>query len=81
MSENQDEMRKIIKESVQETLFGLGFDISDMREMQKDLLHLRKIRTGSEELSKKTRATILGVTVTSAIYVGWEVFKRAIKGQ
>ncbi|MCH2038281.1 MAG: hypothetical protein MK137_06795 [Rickettsiales bacterium] len=73
-----DDQNIIIRQAVKETMIGLGFDTDDPREMQKDLLHLRKIRKGSEELSRKAKTTMIAIAVSSGAYIFWEALKRAI---
>ena len=68
----------IIRQAVKETLIGLGFDTLDPREMQQDLLHLRKIRKGSEELSRKAKTTMIAIAVSSGAYIVWEALKKAL---
>lgn len=75
-----DDMNVIIRQAVRETLNGLGFDTIEPREMQQDLLHLRKIRKGSEELSRKAKTTMIAIAVSSSAYIAWEAFKKAIIG-
>ena len=59
------EIRKIVKEAVSETLSGLGFTTSEPHELQADLLHIRRLRTGSEYISRKMKAGIAwGMVVT-----------------
>lgn len=73
-----DDIRTIIRNSVKETLVGLGFDAEYPREMQQDLSYLRKIRKGSEELSKKAKASLIAILVSSIAYILWEAFKRVM---
>ena len=79
--DNNEEISLIIKKSVKETLTGLGFDVREPREMQQDLLHLRKIRKGSEEISKKAKATMIALVVSTGTYMLWESIKKSIIGE
>lgn len=71
--------RKIIHEAVQETLRGLGFNVEHPQEIQEDLLYLRKMRKGGEELSRLIKKTVVTVTIPGLLYLAWEVLKQAMK--
>lgn len=59
------EIRRIVKEAVSETLSGLGFTTAEPHELQADLLHIRRLRTGSEYISRKIKVGVSwGVVVT-----------------
>lgn len=70
--------RKIVHEAVNATLLGLGFNVEDPHETQADLLYLRKMRKGGEEISRLIKKSIITVTIPSFLYVIWEVFKQAV---
>lgn len=60
------ELRRIVCEAVHETLSGLGFTTSEPHELQADLLHIRRLRTGSEYISRKMKAGLIwGAIVTT----------------
>lgn len=77
MTNNKD-IKNIVKETVGETLSGLGFSSSDPNEIQADLIYLRKMRTGSEEMSKLIKKCIITVTIPSFLYIVWEALKKAL---
>ncbi len=60
-----NEIRIIVKEAVSETLSGLGFTTSEPHELQADLLHIRRLRTGSEYISRKVRAGVAWGVIVS----------------
>ncbi|MCD6035206.1 MAG: hypothetical protein K0R63_947 [Rickettsiales bacterium] len=72
-------LQKIIKEVVFETLSSLGFTPYDPQETQKDMIYVRKLREGSEEIGGKIRTTLVTVCITSGLYLVWEAFKNAIR--
>lgn len=61
----EKEIRRIVREAVCETLSGLGFTTSEPHELQADLLHIRRIRTGSEYISRKVKAGIAWGVIVS----------------
>ena len=60
-----NEIRHIVKEAVSETLSGLGFTTSEPHELQADLLHIRRLRTGSEYISRKVKAGVVWGMIVS----------------
>ena len=77
----EEEIRKIIKETVAETLSGLGFNTKDIHETQADMAYLHTLRRNSEEVRSKIKTTIITVLVPTMIYVAWETFKSKIIGE
>ncbi len=66
----EKDIRRIVKEAVSETLCGLGFTTSEPHELQADLLHIRRLRTGSEYISRKVKASFVWsaiITLCSSI--------------
>lgn len=77
MQKNSD-IKKIVQQAVRETLTGLGFNANDPTEIQADLLYLRKMRRGSEEMSRLAKRCIITVTIPAFLYMAWEVIKRSL---
>lgn len=73
-----EEIHKIVKEAVRETLAGLGFDMGDIHKAQADLVFLRELRTGSEDLKKRVKNTIITVCIPAILYLIWESIKNNI---
>jgi hypothetical protein len=67
----REEIKQIVHASVLETLGHLGFTVDDPYAIQKDMIHLRRARTGQEEIAKWVMRTAIGVFVTSALYLLW----------
>lgn len=75
----ENEIKKVVKEAVHETLCGLGVTASEPHEVQADFAYIRNMRKGSEYLSKRIKLTAVGVVVPSFLYLFWEVVKQAIR--
>ncbi len=65
----RDDMKKMVKETVHETLVSMGMDVDDPLEMQKDFQFNRRWRESSEKATSLTLKIILTTLVTGAI--GW----------
>lgn len=74
----EEELKKIIKETVRETFAALGFNTDEPQEMQADLFHLRKMRKGSEFLTMRIKASFIAVAVSSFLYFVWEALKDSL---
>ena len=74
----REEIKQIVHASVLETLGHLGFTIDDPHAIQKDMIHLRRARTGQEELAKWIQRTAVGVCVTALLYLLWDALSHAL---
>ena len=79
MNKNEQEIKKIVREAVHETLNGLGISVNKPHEMQADFIYIRKMRKGSEMISQKIKASIITVTIPTVIYIAWESLKESLK--
>ena len=68
----------LIRETVEETLAGLGFDTSNPVQTQADLFYLRKLRHGSEEARCIISRSVLTLVVTSLLYMVWEGVRKKL---
>ncbi|MDB2415361.1 hypothetical protein N9W34_06280 [Rickettsiales bacterium] len=75
MSLQEEDLRKIVRETVHETLIGLGMGAQEPQELQSDFIYIRKIRKGSEDIARKVRASIITVTIPTFLYLLWETIK------
>lgn len=67
----EEEMEQIAALVVKKLFFVFGIDPSDpqeVRELQADLIFLRKDRIGQEEMRKWIKRSAIGVAVTSIMY-------------
>lgn len=63
----RDELRELIGEAVDETLVKLGIEAEDHKEMQADMLFLRKLRKTHETVQGRALITLVGTLVTGTI--------------
>jgi hypothetical protein len=62
-----DELRKVMRETVHETLLTVGVQSSDPIEMQKDFQHLRDWRTSTEAVKRKGLMTLMTIAFAGVI--------------
>ncbi|MCX5581502.1 hypothetical protein [Kaistia terrae] len=67
MTRTDDEIRAIVKASVEETLLALGIDTDEPLEAQKDFQHLRAWRTSSETVKRQGLMTAVGILITGLL--------------
>jgi hypothetical protein len=82
---SEGDIRRIVRETVRETLTMLGLDVSSPRgviETQADHAYLRKSRKGAELVGQWSKRALVGAGIGAALYLLWEGFKAAtrIKG-
>lgn len=79
MTAEEERLRMIIREAVTETLSGLGFDVKNQNETQADILYLRKIRKGSEEVARVARSSAITVSLSTMLYLLWQAVKEGVR--
>jgi hypothetical protein len=75
---NEDEIRKVVKHTVHETLTTLGVDVSSpeaILAMQADHAYLRRAREGADEVAKWVKRAAIGVGTTGGLWALWEGIK------
>lgn len=77
--QTDDRIRHIVRDTVEETLRGLGLSPQDPQEMQADLIYLHKLRKGTEDMSTMIRRSIITVTIPSVVYFLWQAFRSAVR--
>lgn len=75
----EDDVKNIVKESVNQTLVSLGFTVDDPAEMQQDMHHLRKIRKGSADINIYVRRCAIWAVICTGAYIGLEGAKAYLK--
>lgn len=65
----------LVRETVHETLTGLGFDLRDPTGIQADVAYLRKARRGSEQVANIAKRTCIGVVCSGGLWAMWEGIK------
>lgn len=69
------DIRKIIDETVNQTLTKLGVDIDDPLEFQKDMQHLRAWRESVSTVKRQSLITAVGVITASILGLIWMALK------
>jgi hypothetical protein len=71
------EVKRIVAETVQQTLLALGVDTEDPVALQKDMAALRAWRESMDTVKRQSLLTAIGVVTAGALGLLW----LAIKGQ
>ncbi len=69
MTEN--EIRRIVAETVDQTLTRLGVDTENPLEFQRDLQHLREWRTSVAQIKQQGFIAAVGVIIMGALGLMW----------
>jgi len=76
---DDDKVREIVRETVKVTLnelfMGLGVDVEDPTEVQKDFAFIRNWRENSQALKQHGILTAIGVVVVGALALMWNALK------
>lgn len=67
----ETEIKKIVAETVVETLIRLGVDASNPIEVQKDFQHLRAWRNSSDTVKRQGILTAVGVLTVGILGLIW----------
>lgn len=79
LSAHEALLKKIVRESVHETLASLGFTPHDPHAMQADMLYLRKARKGSDELMRVVKSSTIALALSGIAYALFEGIKLSLK--
>lgn len=79
MGNDEALMRKVVSETVRETLMQVGFDMQQPHQLQADMHYLRKLRHGSEDIAQVIRRSLLTVTVSTLLFLLWEAVKMMVQ--
>lgn len=74
----EEKIRSIVHEAVKETLRGIGFNVDHPNEIQADLIYLNNIRTGSEEISRLVKKSVIAACIPAFLYILWEAIRHAL---
>jgi len=74
-----DDIKRIVEQSVEETLRNLGFTTDAPHDIQADQIYLRKARQGSDEVAKWAKRSVLGTAFTAAAFALWVGIKQLIQ--
>lgn len=72
---NEAEVKRIVAETVTQTLLTLGVDTNDPVELQKDLAHLRAWRESMETVRRQSLITAIGVITAGGLGLIWLAIK------
>lgn len=65
------EIRKIVAETVEQTLTRMGIEAADPFEVQKDMQHLRSWRASTETIKRQGLMTAVGIVTAGIIGLIW----------
>ena len=65
------EVKKIVAETVKETLTSLGVDMSEPLEVQRDMAHLRRWRGAVEKIPGHAVLTAIGILTAGVLALAW----------
>lgn len=80
----EDAVRRIVRETVLETLTTLGLDVSEPEKIiavQADMAYLRKSRIGADEVMKWAKRSLLGTALAAITYATWDGIVAAIRAK
>lgn len=69
------DIRRVVAETVEQTLTRLGVDTENPLEFQRDMQHLRAWRESVSTIKKQSLVTAIGVITTGFIGLVWMVLK------
>ncbi len=75
----EQEIKRIVAESVRETLIELGIAHDDPLEMQRDFQHLREWRLATAMIRRKGILAVLGLVIAGAAAALWLGLKQMIQ--
>lgn len=76
---NDQEIKRIVREAVFETLIGLGFDINEVHENQADMIYLRRLRKGSEDMAERIKGAVIAVSIPTILFMIWQTIKDMLR--
>lgn len=73
---SEQELRRIVAETVKETLTALGIPANDPIEVQKDMQHLRAWRDSVSTIKRQSIVTAVGIIVAGICGLIWMAFNK-----
>lgn len=70
--------REIVRQTVHETLSSIGCDMSEPNQLQADLYYLRKLRSGSEDVSRVVRRSAITIGCSTTLFLLWEAVRNIL---
>lgn len=65
------DIKKIVSDTVAETLLKMGLDTKDPMSLQKDMAHLRSWRESMETVKRQSIITAIGIIVAGVLGLIW----------
>lgn len=69
------EIRKIVAETVEQTLTRMGIQAADPLEVQRDMQHLRSWRVSTETIKRQGILTAVGIVTAGILGMIWLAIK------
>jgi len=66
-------------EAIHATLTGLGIDAQDHKQTQADMHYLRKLRLGSDFISRRILTGVISVLVGAGLWLLWESIQELLR--
>lgn len=70
-----DEVKKIVAQTVEETLLRMGMDAGNPMEAQKDFQHLRNWRQSTDAIKRQSMLAAIGVVTAGILALIWNVIR------
>ncbi|MEQ1950928.1 hypothetical protein [Mesorhizobium sp. CN2-181] len=74
---NDAEIRRIVSETVDETLTKLGVDPNNPLEFQKDMAHIRAWRNSVETVKTQSLTTAIGIITAGIVGLIWMAISKS----
>lgn len=71
----EEDLKKLISSTVEETLLKMGVDSSNPLEMQKDLQHLRSWRASTEAVKRQSMIAAIGIVTAGTLALIWQTIR------
>lgn len=75
---NDDDIKRIVRETVHETLAVMGIFANNPQETQADFIYIRRMRLGAEAMSRAIRTGLITATIPTFLYLLWQTIKEAL---
>ena len=71
----EEDLKKLISSTVEETLLKMGVDSSNPLEMQKDLQHLRSWRQSTDAVKRQSMLAAIGIVTAGMLALIWGIIR------
>ncbi len=77
---SSEAVRLLVRDAVQETLLGLGFDMRHPGALQADMYYLRRLRKAGEDARSIVRRSVLTLMLSAILYLLWNALVEYVRG-